>query len=359
MSGSNQSRQAVNCTVTRQNKRFGSYPGGYQIINQSLYTTVWASDNPGGAPNQGTPISPGTSIVWASDGDIFLVVGNDATSVDPLLGNSTALCVLTYDVQNWQPNPVAVAAAVLNSGVIVVDNPVALIADGNKPIGYLSPTIDVSRFQSIALSIQGNAFPPYAVNVTFYATALGTQPLATYQINSGQIGTSVRHTQAFNVVGAFVVVQIVSSTGPINVSMFGSFRRLTTDALTYVGAPTSTYSKLYSERYPAIGAGAAGPLEQFFIPYYGVATVFIFAINGGVIAANTHFGQFVYGIGGFSTDLQDFRFFSLTSPPYATSQAGWEFDMPIWGTTPICQINNTTANVCEYRIVVYPKRAMN
>lgn len=138
----------VNLTVGATPLRAGSYPGGYQIINKSLDATVWAASNPSVSDGTGTPIYPGTSLIWESSGDLWLILGTDGQSVKA----GSAGVTLSYDVTGWQPNPVAIATAVLNSGVIVVDNPTPLMSISATGPG-VTTLIDISRYQSLNMSI--------------------------------------------------------------------------------------------------------------------------------------------------------------------------------------------------------------
>jgi hypothetical protein len=159
-SNSNAQRQPVNITVRSTPIRGGSYPAGYQIINTSLEATVWVANNPAVAAGSGTPINPGTSIVWNTDGDLWLILGVDTTSV----AAGSADIVLSYDVHSWQPNPVAIATAVLNSGVLIIDNPVTLLE--TTDLGVATNTYgayDVSRYNSVILRFN-------------LVTAIGTYP---------------------------------------------------------------------------------------------------------------------------------------------------------------------------------------
>lgn len=121
----------------------------YTLVNLSTDQTAWISSNPGMAVGQGTPLYPGTSIKWTQTGDLWLI------------GTGTMQVVVSYDVEDWQPNPAAIAAAVLNSGVIVVDNPQVIFSG----TGTSSGDLDVSRYQSIYVNMAGPAVPYAALQV--------------------------------------------------------------------------------------------------------------------------------------------------------------------------------------------------
>lgn len=215
-----QSQQAQNIVVTPQVRRFGSYPGGFQIINNSLYTTVWASDNPSMQSGQGTPISPGTSIVWIRDGDLYLITGNDATSTNVLLGNNQSLVTISYDVSGWQPNPVAVAAAVLNSGIIIVDNTTTVFANAAVIAAADSGLINVSRYNSLLIglfSLTGTGH----IEVRWY-DATGVNGIA-FQKSYVYDASSFNSLIEFPCLGAYVRI-INNTTGNVGMNVYASNR---------------------------------------------------------------------------------------------------------------------------------------
>lgn len=113
----------------------------YRVINLSVTGTIWIADNPGLRLGLGTPINPGTSLRWTRDGDLWMIADEPTNAI------------ISYDVDDWQPNPAAIAAALLNSGVIIIDNPLVLIDDDSytSPFGGSSDPFDVSRYQSLTL----------------------------------------------------------------------------------------------------------------------------------------------------------------------------------------------------------------
>ena len=94
----------------------GSQDAPFRIINLSVDNPVWVSNNPGISGGQGTPISPGTSLQWLNPTELWAVCDSGLT----------ASIIVTTEIDDWQPDPVAIATAILNSGVIVVDNPTTL-----------------------------------------------------------------------------------------------------------------------------------------------------------------------------------------------------------------------------------------
>lgn len=167
-------QQSVNITVSgRAAVRAGSYKPPYRIINSSLGATIWIADNPSVATGRGTPVNPGTSTMWSTTGDLWIILGEDTASVN----EGSAEVILSYDVSDWQPNPIAIATAILNSGVLVIDNPAIIISatsdnnTGGIPVVY--GPFDVSRYSSLILSLSvgtGLGTTPRSLTAMFYPT---------------------------------------------------------------------------------------------------------------------------------------------------------------------------------------------
>lgn len=118
----------------------------YRVIHPGTMGTVWLSENSGMKIGQGTPLHAGTSIVWIKESEVFAIADSPNQTI-----------ILSTDVEEWQPDPAAIAAAVLNSGVLVIDDP-QLIFDSTR-IGVANsisatPNIDVSRFQSVLVELE-------------------------------------------------------------------------------------------------------------------------------------------------------------------------------------------------------------
>jgi len=158
-----QNQQSVVLTVGSNIVSGGSYTPPYRIINNSAKATVWISDNPGMAPGQGTVLYPGTSIGWSRDGSLYLILGDDTLSTD----TGEAEIILSYDINDWQPNPVAIAAAALNRQQFF---PAVISSDANSDSG----TIDGSLFSSVVINFAwaflavGNY--PLSLQVVFFPT---------------------------------------------------------------------------------------------------------------------------------------------------------------------------------------------
>lgn len=129
----------------------------YTIINLSVDSTVWIADNPGMAIRQGTPLYPGTSIKWTRPGDLWMIA------------DVACQVVVSYDVEDWQPNPAAIAAAILNSGVLIIDRPINLFNGATVDTGNL----DISRYQSLSLGISPPAAGTYGTARVLFLDTIG------------------------------------------------------------------------------------------------------------------------------------------------------------------------------------------
>lgn len=117
-----------------------------RVINTGVLGAVWLSENAGIKAGQGTPLNPGTSFTWLRETEIFAIADIGTVKI-----------IVTEEVDDWQPDPAAIAAAVLNAGVLVIDDP-ELIFDSTR-IGVANnisatPNIDVSRFQSVLIELE-------------------------------------------------------------------------------------------------------------------------------------------------------------------------------------------------------------
>lgn len=153
-------QESVTLTVTSKVQRGGSYKGGYQIINQSLVATVWVSSNPGMVSGTGTPVSPGTALIWTTSDDLYLILGNDTQSV--AAGSSTV--TLSYQTQDWSPNPAAVAAAALNTGMIIIEKQVIIFSSNLTTTSYIeAPKVDITQVNSIMVVATPNLVAPSGI----------------------------------------------------------------------------------------------------------------------------------------------------------------------------------------------------
>jgi len=179
------------------------YTPPYSIINLSTNANAvaWIADNAGLQTGAGTPLYPGASFVWQKPGDFWVI------------GESEFDIVVSSDAVDWDPNPIAIATAILNSGVLLVDQPV-VVFNGALTAGNSTPNLDLSRYQSMVVRI----FPTTAnLNQRLgirYTSAGLTMNYDVSAITAGWqgtlpvLGSTVQFT-AFN--GAFDVVVVASN----------------------------------------------------------------------------------------------------------------------------------------------------
>lgn len=145
-----------------------SFRGPFQVINGSAVNTVWLADNPALRSGFGIPLYPGTGMVWTGSqgtGELWAVQDTASTAAsDLIIGN---------DVKDWQPNPIALAVAILNSGIIMVDNPVTLFASAMAV--NTTQTFDVTTYQCIQFqSSPSNVVGTPRILTLDWLTAAGT-----------------------------------------------------------------------------------------------------------------------------------------------------------------------------------------
>lgn len=154
-------------------------PGGYQIYNRDLNGTIWISTSQSVSDGQGTPIAPGTTVTITTDLDIYYILGSDTQS----LTVNVALFVVTYDASDLQPSPVAIALAILNSGVLVIDQPTILLP--STALGVSTFTYDISRYNSIYFDV---TFNPNATFTYQFTDSTGTVDYRTINVINGGFG---------------------------------------------------------------------------------------------------------------------------------------------------------------------------
>lgn len=246
----------------------GSYPGGYRIINLSLKATVYASNNPGMGPGQGTVINPGTSVAWTRGGDLYLILGDDTLSTDVGYCDVT----LSYDVGDWQPNPVAIASAALNRQER---------GSNNISLGSGDVLVDASLFSSIIVqhTPAASAYPE-AFRISWY-----------YSIAERDADTGVFWQDQWvytgdpdsgNTPGMSLQIPLrspylrISGTGFLSYSLTS----LHVQDLRYCvnndfGDATTFDGILLMATGGAVAAGSAGPSHFLDFPYTGDVDIFV------------------------------------------------------------------------------------
>ena len=204
----------------------GSTDAPFRVINLGA-ATVWVSDNSGIVAGAGTPIYAGTSLQWIKPTQLFAVANTGTTSE----------VLVTTEIDDWTGDPIALAAAtasaILNSGVVIIDQPTVLYNDQLRPANSrTTPPLDISRYQSVTVSLECVSITgtnPF-VRISFYADAAKTLLLKTFAIPFHSAGIPSGFWKAtLPVQGAFMVVEAdyppVTGTGPnVNVIIVGSNR---------------------------------------------------------------------------------------------------------------------------------------
>ena len=204
----------------------GSTDAPFRIINLGS-NTVWVSDNSGIVAGAGTPIYAGTSLQWMKPTQLFAI--SAAGTVSELL--------VTTEIDDWTGDPIALAAAtasaILNSGVVIIDQPTVLYNDQLRPANSRTTgPLDISRYQSVTVSLECTAIAgtnPF-VRISFYADAARTLLLKTFAIPFHSAGIPAGFWKAtLPVQGAFMVVEsnyppIIGNGPNVNVIIVGSNR---------------------------------------------------------------------------------------------------------------------------------------
>lgn len=169
----------VQYRVTTSPTRAGNYPAPYTLINLSTEHTAWIANNAGLQIGQGTPLYPGTSLSWTQEGELW-VVGSGEFDV-----------LVSYDVVDWEPNPAAIATAILNSGMLMVDNPEVLYDSPVFSSGTVA-TLDISRFQSISVNIGVTTAGAHALDeISFrFRDSDSSSNMAVYPLNFRNVSFS-------------------------------------------------------------------------------------------------------------------------------------------------------------------------
>lgn len=122
--------------------RVGDY-GPALIMNLDAQATVWIGRNGDVTSTRGVPVPAGQSVPWVG-GELWAILGADTQS----LASGSATIVVTTYVHDWQ-NQAVIATAVLNSGVVQVDNPAILLAGTMNAND--TRTLAVSTWQCVTL----------------------------------------------------------------------------------------------------------------------------------------------------------------------------------------------------------------
>ena len=285
-------------------KIFGAGP--FFIVNSSFQATVWVGDTRNISDGHGVPLYPGTGMNWIGSqgtGETWAILGQDTNSV----GQSAGV-IVGLPVTDWQPNPIAVATAVLNSGVILVDQP-AIIASLslNGGTSYQSSVFNISTYQSIVVRVVRSGTPAHTFDLNFnwldapLGNILGVD---SYRWTSADV-TGMQTTIPCR--GAFLTVSVQTAPAAVSadtVIILGSHRPwnslMSVPGLGHtsgLGVPDSYGSRLLCTAVnAAVASGGqltATPTDRYDGP------IIITAISFGAAAAAPHLLEGVDAITGF------------------------------------------------------------
>lgn len=154
-------------------------PGGdgAQVINTASSGTVYIGTTSSVGPSSGVPVAAGASVQYTASGQLWAVLGTDATGPVTLVVSSL--------ISAWSPSPEAVAAAILAAGVPNVIT-VSQVGTVNNPGGTgnaASKIFDVHSFATLIIELTATPATPVTttvVGVQFYEDAAGTIPITQF-----------------------------------------------------------------------------------------------------------------------------------------------------------------------------------
>jgi hypothetical protein len=123
--------------------RVGNY-GPSLLMNIDAQATIWVARDGSVRTDYGVPIPAGQSVPWVG-GELWAILGSDTLSA----GRTPTLVVTTY-VHDWT-NQAAIATAVLNSGTLLIDQPVLIQAGAMGGAATIGP-FAVSTYQTVHLN---------------------------------------------------------------------------------------------------------------------------------------------------------------------------------------------------------------
>lgn len=340
-------------TVTNKISRIQPYVAPYLIINQNLFATVWAANNAGLSPGGGTPIPPGTSVPWTSSGDIFFVLGNDAPSV----AQGSAAIIISYDASNWVPSPVAIATAILNAGVLIIDQPVTIL-NTSGTAGSTSGPFDVSKYQSLEIAHTITS-PTSALLLTinFYSDAAATTLVKSIPVNWSNSGVAGLFWRSrIPVHASYVTFVITEIFGNWTLSVVASNRSTPQPFEQQVrGAGTGVFTTDHAI-LDAIGTLPSGNnIGISTIPWFGL--LYIEAIITGFAASgNCLLDYDVLGANSVNFTRRTIGKITLgdTGAYQSVGVDAISFTVPSNGNTISFVLRNTDLNVISYQIRAMP-----
>ena len=283
--------------VTNAVARAGSNLKGLLLINLSTTATIWLKNTTDVADSNGIPLYPGTSLTWIWDGDVWVIKGSDSQSVK----TTNVLLVVTDSISDWQPNPIALAIAILNSGSVLVDNPVIIVPNGSYTATTLAAAatdLAVSTFQSLCIqfAIPGTTTYPCAIKVIHKNAAGGSgatiwNDVISFGANPTGSAVGAQQTVRLPLKGPVVTIAFQSGAGAdsITINVQASNRVADSNgefgnAVTGGGTGVVESGIILAQTAFAVPGGAAFSAQQWSdIAYRGEVDVFT-EITGGAAA---------------------------------------------------------------------------
>ena len=257
----------------------GSKDAPFRILNMETSGTVWLSENAGLRAGEGQPLHAGTSFLWLRPTELYAIC-------DP--GESCDI-IITTEIDDWQPDPAAIAAAIVNSGIIIIDNPVTILQASINGPGQIS-TIDISRFQSLNISIAldvDNPVSPLDNRIQLVFTDGGTTSYIAQLVFSteDQVWTAAVPCYgdgfALNIVTDSTFVAFVSgSHRPVQVI------RQRIDEVDVNGTPVGAGTNVFFDTLAAGGIAVGDTQFVILPPWYGTILVDVRWVSPAVAAAN-------------------------------------------------------------------------
>lgn len=301
----------------------------YRIINESVEVTVWLSQNAGMRIGEGIPLFPGTSQLWEDDGGFYAI------------GEGTATLIVTTSIRDWQPNPIALATAILNSGVLLVDDPQILYnAALNAP--NFTPVFNTERFQSVQVLVENTGGAPGEFTITFYITDdLGLfVPTMTYQLDMTATDRWSGHIPCMH--NALRIRAL--SGGPYQVMVVSSNRQIT--GIRQDGGSPFLAADFNTTVLPG------NTLTQDIIPWFGMVRTQVQLVCAAAMATS-ELQQLTYDVAGAASRVMQ------RVTPVAAGAAANQFqatlDYPLaGGSASVALVNNTAVNFTAVSMVTTP-----
>lgn len=333
--------------------RAGVYHPPYTIINElpsppsigASPPTVWVADNAGLLIGTGTPIYPGTSVTWTQEGELWVVAERDTD------------IIVSYDIEDWQPDPTAIAAAILTSGIVIIDDPVQLF--NTTALQAITGPFDVSRYQSLWFNATRTAGFANTDDITIVFTKDDASEIvhqlgyAWYPNNTGpepNAQMSVRFGIPCVADSMFVIFNSPGGS-TFRAQMIASYRQLSrltqsisgiNNAFPTVRAPTC----LYASNQPALAIAS----HNFHIPpWYGEMEVKSYIFFTGAIGAST---RLIIGQENMTIDAVPY-----VAVPGVSTQASAKYRLFNNGGSLLVTHVNATAGTVIHRLEVHAARS--